>query len=222
MPVPQMESLKERLVASAGLVEQMIVQGGTALAERRPALLAAVIDEEEPRANSLEMELEEECTSLIAQHQPMGRDLRTLLMILRITGDLERMADHAVNIAESVRLLLRDGLGQAEPLGMLATLFAGTIGMVHCAIQSFAGQDAGLGQRVCESDEAVDSLATAVLELASRTMAGDPAGIAQSLAVLKIAGNLERIADLATNIGEDVIYMAEGRVIKHHHHEEAP
>jgi phosphate transport system protein len=208
----------------------MIVQGGTALAEERPALLDAVIDEEEPRANSLEMELEEECTSLIAQHQPMGRDLRTLLMILRITGDLERMADHAVNIAESVRLLLREGSaqdghprdGQAEPLEMLATLFAEAIAMVGCAIQSFAGQDAGLGQSVCGSDEAVDSLATAILERVSSTMAGVPAGIAQGLAVLKIAGNLERIADLATNIGEDVIYMSEGRVIKHRHQEEAP
>jgi len=91
--------------------------------------------------------------------------------------------------------------------------------MVDCAIQSFVGQDGALGQKVCETDAVVDSLATAILERTSLSMSADRASVSRSLAVLKIAGNLERIADLATNIGEDVMYMAEGRQIKHHREE---
>jgi phosphate transport system protein len=217
MPIPQMQILKERLIAYARLVEEMIVRSRTALVERQPGILAVIIEEDEPHANAFEMDLEEECTSLIAQHQPMARDLRTLLMILRITNDLERIGDHAVNIAESARQLLG---GAAPPLDALRQMFDAAILMVDCAIRSFVDADAALGQRVCVSDAEVDSLATAILERTSATMSGDPAGVAPSLAVLKIAGNLERIADLATNIGEDVIYMAEGRVIKHHREEE--
>jgi phosphate transport system protein len=217
MPIQQMHSLKERLVAYARLVEEMIVRSMTALSERQPGILAVIIEEDEPHANHLEMDLEEECSSIIAQHQPMGRDLRTLLMILRITNDLERIADHAVNIAESVRQLLLEGA--VGPVEDLPRMFDETLRMVDCAIQSFVGQDGALGQKVCETDTVVDSLATGILERTSLSMSADRASVSRSLAVLKIAGNLERIADLATNIGEDVIYMAEGRVIKHHREE---
>jgi phosphate transport system protein len=217
MPIPQIQSLKDKLVAYARLVTEMIVRSRTALAERQPGLLSVVIEEDEPHANTFEMDLEEECTSLIAQHQPMARELRTLLMVLRITNDLERTGDHAVNIAESAGHLLRGTLPPS--FDSLLQMFDETIAMVECAIRSFVEADASLGQQVCASDETVDNLATAILERTSATMSGDPAGVGPSLAVLKIAGNLERIADLATNIGEDVIYMAEGRVIKHHREE---
>jgi len=217
MPIPQIHSLKERLVAYARLVEEMIVRSRAALVERQPGILAVIIEEDEPHANSLEMDLEEECTSIIAQHQPMGRELRTLLMILRITNDLERIADHVVNIAESVRQLLREGA--SWPVEGLPRMFDETIRMIDCAIQSFVGQDGGLGRKVCETDSVVDSLATGILERTSLSLSADRASVSRSLAVLKIAGNLERIADLATNIGEDVIYMSEGRVIKHHREE---
>jgi phosphate transport system protein len=217
MPIPQMDRLKERLVTYARLVEEMIVRSRAALVERKPGILVVIIEEDEPHANSLEMDLEEECTSIIAQHQPMGRDLRTLLMILRITNDLERIADHAVNIAESVRQLLQEGA--TWPVEGLPRMFDESIRMVDCAIQSFVGQDGALGQKVCETDSVVDSLATGILERTSLSMSADRASVSRSLAVLKIAGNLERIADLATNIGEDVIYMSEGRVIKHHREE---
>ena len=146
----------------------------------------------------------------------MARELRTLLMILRITKDLERMADHAVNIAESARRLLGEEL---PSLADLRRMFDAALEMLDCAIRSFIESDTALGQRVCRSDEEVDSLAVAILERTSAGMSGATASVAQSLAVLKVAGNLERIADLATNIGEDVVYMEEGRVIKHHHEE---
>jgi phosphate transport system protein len=216
MPVPQMQSLKDRLIAYARLVEEMILRCRAALLEGQPELLAVVIEEDEPHANAFEVEMEEECTSVIAQHQPMARELRTLLMILRITKDLERIADHAVNIAESVGRLP----GEELPfLPDLRRMFDAALDMLDCAIRSFIESDTALGQRVCRCDEEVDRLAVAILERTTAAMAGGTAAVAQSLAALKLAGNLERIADLATNIGEDVIYMEEGRVIKHHHEE---
>ena len=92
--------------------------------------------------------------------------------------------------------------------------------MVDGAIRAFIDEDAALGQKVCESDNTVDDLATRVLEGLSASMTSTPSTVPENLALLKIAGNLERIADLSTNIGEDVIYMAEGRVIKHHQEED--
>jgi phosphate transport system protein len=218
MLIAQLEGLKTRLLTYGRFVEEMIRKSRTAFATRAVETLAAIIGTDEPRANESEMDLEEECTSLIAQHQPMARDLRTILMILRMTTDLERIADHAVNIAESVRDAI-DGATTSPDAGVIA-MFDETIAMLDCALVAFTGEDAVLGQKVCETDASVDSLATSILERLSATMTSEPATIPQNLALLKIAGNLERIADLSTNIGEDVIYMTEGRVIKHHRQED--
>jgi phosphate transport system protein len=197
----------------------MIRKSKTAFATHGVETLAAIINHDEPHANESEIDLEEECTSLIAQHQPMARDLRTILMILRMTTDLERIADHAVNIAESVRDAI-DGADEPPDMAVLS-MFDETLQMLDCALQAFTGEDARLGQKVCETDPTVDSQATSILERLSASMTTNPASIPQNLALLKIAGNLERVADLSTNIGEDVIYMTEGRVIKHHRQEEA-
>jgi phosphate transport system protein len=218
MSIPQLDALKARLVAYARFVEDMIEKSKKALVAREPDILTEIIDTDEPKANAFEMDLEEECTSLIAQHQPMARDLRTMLMILRITNDLERIGDHAVNIAESVR----DHLAGTPllPDDALLRMFEETILMVDCAIRAFIGEDAALGQKVCETDTTVDSLANQILDRLSASMTQDPSRVPQSLSILKVAGNLERVADLSTNIGEDVIYMTDGRVIKHHRQEE--
>ena len=178
-----------------------------------------IIDTDEPRANQTEIDLEAECTSLIARHQPMARDLRTILMVMGITNDLERMADHSVNIAEAVGDHINGTL--LRPDDTVLQMFEETIHMVDGAIRAFIDEDAALGQRVCESDNTVDELATRILEGLSASMTSTPSTVPENLALLKIAGNLERIADLSTNIGEDVIYMTEGRVIKHHQGEDA-
>jgi phosphate transport system protein len=139
-----------------------------------------------------------------------------VLMVLGITNDLERLADHAVNIAEAARdILARTPLRTESEIPRIAEL---AIRMVQECIQAFIEEDAGLARKVCESDNAVDELADRILERSVGTMVatGDPSIIEPSLSVLKIAANLERIADLSTNIGEDVIFMVEGRVIKHH------
>ncbi len=214
MPIPQMDELKGRLVAYGQFVQEMIEKSRTALVTRQPGLPHEIIDADEPRANKTEIDLEAECTSLIARHQPMAKDLRTILMVMGITNDLERIADHSVNIAEAVVEHINGTT--LRPDDDILSMFEEAIRMVDEAIRAFIDEDAALGQKVCESDNSVDALATAILEGLSASMTSTPAMIPGSLALLKIAGNLERIADLSTNIGEDVIYMTEGRVIKHH------
>ncbi|HET6451859.1 MAG TPA: phosphate signaling complex protein PhoU [Spirochaetia bacterium] len=217
MPIPEMDELKTSLVTYGQFVQGMIEKCRQALVTRASELPRQVVDEDEPRANSTEIALEAECTSLIARHQPMARDLRTILMVLGITNDLERIADHAVNIAEAVSEHI-DGT-TLTPGDDIARMFQETISMVDGAILAFINEDAALGQKVCASDNVVDELATKILEGLSASMTQSPGSVPHNLALLKIAGNLERIADLSTNIGEDVIYMTEGRVIKHHQEE---
>jgi phosphate transport system protein len=218
MPIPGMDELKGRLAAYGQFVQQMIEKSRSALVSRQPDLPRQIIDTDEPRANQTEIDLEAECTSLIARHQPMARDLRTILMVMGITNDLERMADHAVNIAEAVGEHINGT--SLRPDNAVLRMFEETISMVDGSIRSFISEDAALGQKVCESDNTVDELATSILEGLSASMTTNPATVPENLALLKIAGNLERVADLSTNIGEDVIYMTEGRVIKHHREED--
>jgi phosphate transport system protein len=215
-----MDDLKARLVAYGQFVQGMIEKSRKALVARRPELTREIIETDESQANRTEIELEAECTSLIARHQPMARDLRTILMVRGITNDLERIADHAVNIAQAVGT---PNAGAAlRPDDAVIAMFDETLRMVDSAIRAFIDEDAALGQKVCESDNIVDEHATRILEELSSSMSSNPAVVAENLALLKIAGNLERIADLSTNIGEDVIYMTEGRVIKHHQEESPP
>jgi phosphate transport system protein len=208
-----MVSLKDRLTAYALLVEGMIGACRRSLAEGRDDLLEDIIGRDEDRANQAEMDVEEEGTSFIAQHQPMARELRTILAVLHLATDLERMADHAVNIAEA--LAARAGDLGLRPDAEVMRMFDVSLRMVGDAIRAFAEENAGLARRVCETDPTVDSLAAGILERLSGSMTREPASVARNLMFLKVAANLERIADLSTNIGEDVIYMVEGRVIKH-------
>ncbi len=212
----QIESLKAHLVRYARLVADMIERSVKAFVARQPDVLEEIIARDEPRANDLELELEEECIALIAQFEPKARELRTVLMVLGITNDLERLADHAVNIAEAAEsILARTPLHTESELPRMAAL---AIRMLEDSIKAFIEGDAGLARKVCQSDNAVDELADLIRGRLVETMveAPDPAIIDPSLSVLKISANLERIADLSTNIGEDVIFMVEGRVIKHH------
>jgi len=214
-----MDELKAQLVAYGQFVQDMIEKSRRALVSRQPDLPHEIIDMDEPRANRTEIDLEAECTSLIARHQPMAKDLRTILMVMGITNDLERIADHSVNIAEAVVEHINGTT--LRPDDDVLNMFEETIRMVDQAIRAFITEDPALGQRVCASDNTVDDLATRILEGLSASMTTTPDTVPEKLALLKIAGNLERIADLSTNIGEDVIYMTEGRVIKHHQEEDA-
>jgi len=210
----QMAKIKKRLVENATLIETMIRDSMQGLLEKDSELLKKVMSEDEPKANHFELELDELCTASIAIYQPKAKDLRTTLMVLRMTNDLERMGDLAVNICESGSYLIERP--PVKPLIDIPRMARETESMLKDSIDSFINEDANLARQVCERDGIVDGLRDQVLRELITFMTGDSGTIERSLALIRISRNLERIADLSTNICEDVIFMVEGRVIKHH------
>ncbi|HNQ84605.1 MAG TPA: phosphate signaling complex protein PhoU [Deltaproteobacteria bacterium] len=206
--------VKKELMEFATLVESMVDKSVTGLKERNTDQLKDVIERDEPRANDFETDLDERCVSIIAQHQPAGKSLRTILMVIHINSTLERIGDHAVTIAESGMFLAdQPPVKQLIDIPHMAEVVKT---MIADSITSFINEDATLAKSVCERDDIVDGLRNQILRELVTYMTADPATIERSLQLMKISSNLERIADLATNICEDVIYMVKGKVIKHH------
>jgi len=206
--------VKKELMEFATLVESMVDKSVTGLKERNTDQLKDVIERDEPRANDFETDLDERCVSIIAQHQPAGKSLRTILMVIHINSTLERIGDHAVTIAESGMFLAdQPPVKQLIDIPHMAEVVKT---MIADSITSFINEDATLAKSVCERDDIVDGLRNQILRELVTYMTADPATIERSMQLMKISSNLERIADLATNICEDVIYMVKGKVIKHH------
>ncbi|OPY66773.1 MAG: hypothetical protein A4E63_02452 [Syntrophorhabdus sp. PtaU1.Bin050] len=177
-------------------------------------LLTEVIQKDEPKANETEIVIDELCATMIAQYQPKAKDLRTILMVMKMNNDLERAGDHAVNIAEcSLFLIERPAI---KPLLDIPRMAEEAVMMLKDAIEAFIKEDASLAAMVCLRDNIVDNLGQQVLRELITFMSSDPTTIERSMRLLNIARNLERLGDLSTNISEDVIFMIEGRVIKHH------
>ncbi len=214
----KMIALRKELIESATHVEGMIDKSITGLMRKDSTLLTEVIEKDEPKANDSEISIEELCTTMIAQYEPRAKDLRTILMVMKMNNDLERVGDHAVNIAEcSLFLIERPSL---KPLLDIPRMAEESVGMLKDAIEAFIREDALLAAMVCERDNIVDNLGQQILRELITFMGADPSTIERSMRLLNIARNLERIGDLSTNISEDVIFMVEGRVIKHHRDQE--
>jgi len=209
----RISELKRELIEFGSHTQHMIEESVKGLMRRDRDLLLEVIEKDEPKANRFDIELDELCTTTIAQFQPKARELRTVLMILRMTGNLERMADHAVNIAESALYLIERPA--VKPLLDTPRMAEETVNMVNDSLLAFVNEDAALAREVCERDNIVDGLANQILRELITYMSSDPSTIERALHILEISGNLERIADLSTNIGEEIIFMVEGRIIKH-------
>jgi phosphate transport system protein len=206
--------LKKELVEFATLVEVMIAKSIKGLLSKESTALMEVEEVHEPDANAFEIKIEELCTSVIGQYEPWAKNLRTVLMIFKMTSDIERMGDHAVNMAESGLYLITKP--PVKPLLDIPRMADETVKSVGDAIKAFINEDAVLARNVCERDDVIDGLQTQIFRELVTFMTSDPTTIERSLHLIRIANNLERIADLATNISEDVIFMVQGRVIKHH------
>ncbi len=217
MLAERIAALKRELTGFGGHVERMVEKSVEALLRKEADVLVEVRDRDEEKANEWEIELDELCTAVIAQYQPKAKDLRTVLMVLKMNSDLERMGDHAVNIAESGLYLIERPA--VKPLLDIPRMVGEVVSMMRDSVSSFIHEDPVLAQNVCQRDSLVDALAEQVFRELVTYMTDDSTTIERALHLLKIAGNLERVADLSTNIGEDVIFMVEGRVIKHHHEE---
>ncbi len=213
----KIRDLKEKLTEYAEHVEGMIEKSITGLLKREKQLLREVINRDEEIANNREVELDELSIFLIAQYAPRAKDLRTIMMVSKMNNDLERMGDLAVNIAESALYLIERPL--VKPLIDIPRMAEESVRMVKDAINSFIKEDAKLAKLVCERDQVVDDLRDQVLRELITYMTSDPKTIERSLHLLRISRCLERVADLSTNICEDVIFMVEGRIIKHHWNE---
>ncbi len=209
--------LKNELIEYANLVEHMIEKSIEGLIKKEKNILLEVVEKDEMKANDFELELDELCTSLIARYEPKAKDLRTILMILKMNNDLERVGDHAVNIAESNLFLIEKP--PVKPLIDIPNMAQITMKMLKDSINSFINEDAKLAKDVCERDDVIDALRDQILRELITFMTSDPSTIERSLHLLRISRNLERVADLSTNICEDVIFMVQGKVIKHHYDE---
>jgi phosphate transport system protein len=205
--------LGKQLLESASLVNGMIQKSIRGLTQKEKDVLLEVIEQDEPKENELEIAIEEACIQQIACYQPQAKDLRTIMMVMKMNNDFERMGDEAVNISESALFLIEKP--EVKPLIDIPRMAEEATKMIEDSLKSFINEDIQLAQNVCERDDIVDGLRDQILRELITFMAADPTVIEPSIRLIRISRSLERIADLSTNICEDVIYMAEGRVIKH-------
>ena len=205
--------LKHQLLQDAAIVEDMIHKSIKGLMDRDPGLLNDVMNTEEPRVNEYDRAIDEMCVEMIAQFEPVARDLRMVIMVIKMNKDLERMADHAVNISESgLYLIANPVIGSYDDVRLMGE---NAVRMLKDSINAFVNEDVGLAQSVCERDNIVDAAGDDILKVLTGIMRGKKDTIPRALQLMRIAHNLERIADLSTNIAEEVIYIIEGRDIKH-------
>uniref|UniRef100_A0A7V4E3H5 Phosphate-specific transport system accessory protein PhoU n=1 Tax=candidate division WOR-3 bacterium TaxID=2052148 RepID=A0A7V4E3H5_UNCW3 len=206
--------LKEKIIGYADHIEKMLEKAIAGLLTKKGELLKEVIDLDEKRANDWEIEIDELCIDLIALYQPKAKDLRTILMILKMNNDFERMGDHIVNIAQSALFLIERE--PVKPLIDIPRMAEETTKMLKDALKAFMTEDSSLAKNVCERDFLIDNLRDQIFRELLTYMLSDPKTIERAFHLIRITQNLERIADLSTNLGEDVIYIVEAKIIKHH------
>lgn len=204
--------LNEMLLKMASLVETAIKNSVKSLVDRDSGLALQVI-ENDKEINAYDVKIDEECIRLLALKQPMGKDLRFITTAMKITTDMERIADNAVNIAERAVELNREPV--LKPYIDIPRMSKIAQGMVIDTIDAFVSENTSLAKDVIMRDDQVDDLNSAVCEELMEMMIRDPSTITRVVKVTYVSKYLERIADHATNIAEDVIYMVEGKIIRH-------
>jgi phosphate transport system protein len=209
----ELAHVKSRLLTMSGEAEAALDLAVEALLERDSAKARAVITGDRA-IDALEVEIEEQVVNLLALQQPMARDLRMLTSALKIANDLERVGDHAVNIAQSAERLTRSRPIAPEPEIVEMARLARD--MLSDALEAFIRGDAAAGREICRRDDKVDTLHRSVFRILLTFMMEDPHMISAGMELFLVSRNLERVADLATNIAEDVVFLVEGKSIKHH------
>jgi phosphate transport system protein len=192
-------------------VEEAIEKAVVALEERRVELAEQVVREDE-KIDRLEVEIEESCLKIMALHQPVAQDLRFLAAVIRINNDLERIGDYAVSIAERTLDLSKHAIALPSALRELT---GAAKGMFRGALDAFVARDADTARDVCRNDEKADHAHRAIFREIRDRIRERPEEIDALLDLLTTARRLERIADMATNIAQDVVYMVEGEIIRH-------
>jgi phosphate transport system protein len=215
-PVPhfqeELQRLKTRILAMGGLAEDRVQVAVDALVQRDPWRLDGVLGGDEP-INQLHVEIDGLAFRLLALHQPMASDLRVIVSALKINGDLERVGDMAVNIAQAARRYL--ALAPVKPLLDLPRMAGIAQAMLRDALDAFVKRDVALAQSVLDRDDQLDDLKIQIFRELLTYMLGDPTTIEAALELILISRHLERIGDHATNIAEDIIFMVSARDVRH-------
>jgi phosphate transport system protein len=204
--------LKAKLIHMATVAERMIDQIVRELTGRDESFAAEIIREED-ELNRLQIEIDEQVVTMLATRQPVATDLRFILAATKINGELERIGDLAINIAKGVRVLVREP--PLKPLIDIPRMSELARKMVRQSLEALVGQDTKLAQEVILADDELDAMRNQVLRELLTYMMADPRAIERGIALILVARHLERVGDHATNIAQDVIYMVQGRDVRH-------
>ena len=210
----QLDELKQRLLRMSERAESLVDVAVEALLTRDAEKADAVIQGDRD-VDELEIEIEAMAVELLALQQPMARDLRFIISAIKASSDLERVGDHAVNIAQSAQRIIATR-STITPDATIEEMARRSRQMLGQAIDAFVRADGGLGRAVCLMDDEVDKLNDGLMRIVVTHILEDPKTISTAIELLLVGRNLERVADLSTNIGEDAVYLAEGKQIKHH------
>jgi phosphate transport system protein len=208
----EIEGLKKRLLSLCAVVEDQVQRAVQALLERN-AELAREVERRDADVDHREVEVEEECLKVLALYQPVAADLRLIIAALKINNDLERIGDLAVNIARKVA-----AFADEPPMEIpfdIAGMWQKTQAMLRDSLEALVNIDVTLAKSVCARDDEIDRLKHEAREGVEEMIRRDPARVRPLFRLSAVSRNLERIADCATNIAEDVIYMAEGKIVRH-------
>lgn len=209
----ELKILKEKLLRMASLAEESVILAVNSLKERKEELAQKVFNGEET-INLLDVEIDRLSLRLLALRQPMAVDLRFITSAMRIASELERIGDQSVNIAQRALELLK--LPLLKPLIDIPRMASLAQNMVNDSLSAFVNRDEKLARDVCQRDDEVDDLNDQIFRELLTYMIQDPSTINRAVDLILVGRHLERIADHATNIGEDVIYYVKGKTIKHH------
>lgn len=213
----ELDTLKQQILRMGGKAEAMIQNSVQALVQRN-FTIADNIPELEDEVNRLQLEIDDQCFKSLALRQPMAHDLRFIIAAMKISSDLERIGDQAVNIFENTKILLE--FPEVKPLIDIPKMAEIAKGMVRDALDALVEGDAAKAREIVLRDDMVDALKNQVFRELLTYMISDPRTIQAGLQLILVARHLERVADHATNIAEDVVYMVEAKDIRHHAQEE--
>lgn len=208
----ELATLKENILRMGAMVEEQIASSIKALVERDPDLGRHVI-ENDHRVNAMDVQIDEDCLRLIALHQPMAGDLRFLTTAMKISTELERMSDLAENIAE--RSIELNEEPQLKPYIDIPRMAEEALRMVKESLDAFVNRNSELARSVCKADDVIDDLNHQIFRELLSFMIEDPQTTTRAIRISFISKYLERIADHATNIAELVVYLVEGKIIRH-------
>jgi len=208
----EINKLKKSILTMGAVVEERVLQSVKAVHERDEKLARKIIDGD-PEVDRLEVDLEEECLKILALHQPVAIDLRFIIAVIKINSDLERIADLAVNIAERAAFLATQGKVEVPP--DLSVMSEKVKVMMKKCLDAFVNMDSATAKEVIPMDDVVDDLNRSMFKSVESAMVKNPERIGCLIHLLSISRYLERIADHATNIAEDVVYMIEGEIVRH-------